>query len=237
MVLATECEESGSSANALGDHGHALQDFIEGASFPKLKSNRAIPAERTGAGEDQISQACEPAKGFRPGAKLDGKAGHLSQSPGDQRRECVGPETKSLAGSRGNGHHVFHGAGKFHAEHVVVGVQPEGRACEFFLEESRKRVIKRGENHGSRLAARGFEGKRRAGKNRKAWNEADRADLRKDFAGAQMRGRLQALGGTHDDGFGRYLRKRSRENLACMCGRNHADDYMGAVESFTKVAR
>ena len=93
----------------------------------------------------------------------------------------------------------------------------------------------RGENHRARFTSRRFESERRTGKNRQPWNEADRKDLLQDFADAQVGGRLQALGGAHDDGFGRNVRKRLRENFASMCGRNDANDDMGAAERFAKV--
>ena len=48
----------------------------------------------------------------------------------------VGTEAQPLAGARRDGDHIFHRAGEFDAEHVVVGVQAKIRRGEFLLKFS-----------------------------------------------------------------------------------------------------
>ncbi len=219
MMFAPQSQKRGGGSHAFGDHGHALQDFIQRAAFPKFKSDIAIAAERAGAGEDQIAETGESPKCFRLGSKFDGKTGHLGESPSDERRKCICAEAESLASARRDGHNIFHGAGKFHSKHILIGVKAESWACEFFLEESGERAILRCENNGGGLPPSRFQGKGRARKHGEPRNEADGENLFKDFAYPQVRGRLQALGGTYDDGFRRNLGKCPREYFARVCRR------------------
>src|SRR6202007_1371222 len=99
--------------------------------------------------------------------------------------------SQPLAGSRSDGHYVFHCTSEFYAQHVVVGVQAEGRAGKFFLQKGGERRIVRSQRYGGWFAARGFRSKRGAGKYRDAprWLRDVRfcENLREDQTHAQVR--------------------------------------------------
>ena len=113
--------------------------------FPNSEANVAIAAKRACARKDQIAQACQSTQSLSPGTKRDGQTGHLRQSASDEGRERVRAKAQPLASARGNRHDVFHGAGQFDAEYVVIGVQAKCRSGKFFLQKSRDGVVVRSE--------------------------------------------------------------------------------------------
>jgi hypothetical protein len=144
-----------------------------------------------------------------------------------------------LAGPGGNGYHVFHRSGKFHADHVVVGVQAKRRPGKLFLQPARERSILGRQHHRGRFAARGFGCKRRSGKHGDALGQLDRSrfgqHISEHQAHAQMRRGFEPFRGTHKNHLGRYGRKSLRVHGAGMHRGQRADHHLPRRESCRHV--
>src|SRR6266581_9759084 len=168
LMFAGQRQQRLGGVHALGHHAHIREDFAQSSPFAQLDSDKAIAAERARASEHQIAQPRQSAERFRPRSQRHGQTRHFRQAARNQRRESIRTKTQPLARAGGNGHHVFHRAGKLHAQDVVVGIETEVWASKFFLYIGGERGIPRGYNDGGGFAASGFRRERWSGNHRDA---------------------------------------------------------------------
>ena len=67
----------------------------------------AVPAVHTGAGHDQVSDACKPGKGLEAASHGHPQTADLCNAAGDQGSLCIIPVPQAVGSSRRQGHHIL----------------------------------------------------------------------------------------------------------------------------------
>lgn len=85
--------------------------------------------DRTGAGENEVADACKAAHGERVGAKLDGQPRHLRQAPRYERRAPVVPKAQPIRNSAADGQHVLQRAPQLHSCEPTASISKSPQSC------------------------------------------------------------------------------------------------------------
>ena len=131
--MSTSCRSASACAlcgrdDAFRDGLLAAQRLLERRALADLDAERAVAAQRAGAREHEIAHAGESGEGGRARAERDAEPRHLVQPARDERGARVVAESNAFDDAGGDGHDVLERAAQLDADHVVVGVDAEGRA-------------------------------------------------------------------------------------------------------------
>src|SRR5438067_2055233 len=180
---------------------HSSDDFRQLTAASQLDADGAVAREPAGAGEDEIAHARQAGESLAAGAAGDGQTTNLRQTTGNKGGDGVVSQSETVAYAGGDGDNILQRTAQLDANNVVAGVNAEARVAEFALHQSRKFRWLRGCGDSGRIAARNFNRERRPTDGRDAMGLSSFAQHGgDDFAHAQQRAFLDALGGGNDDG-------------------------------------
>src|ERR1700736_2185291 len=122
--------------HSLGNHAVHVSDNFGQFSFPaEFNANSAVAGKTSRRGEDQITQARQSRHGLGPPPAGHYQARHFGEAARDQRSYGIVTQTQAVADAGGDGHNIFQRAPEFHANHIVVGIDPKARIAEFPLHQ------------------------------------------------------------------------------------------------------
>ena len=85
----------------------------------------AVSGMHAGTGYNQVPDTGEAAEGLEFSAHGGTKPGDLRNSPCDQGRFFILPETEAVRNPRRKGHHILQGAAQLHPQDVRADINPE----------------------------------------------------------------------------------------------------------------
>src|SRR5580704_1454986 len=149
--------------NSLRHHAvHARNDVRQFTTTAEFNTNTAIAGQSSRAGQHQISQAGQSSHGFWLPAAGYHQARHLRQAAGDERRNRVMAQSQPVANSGSDRDGILQRASQFHADHVVVGINPKLRIAELILHGFGQPIVRRSDGDGGRISPRHLCSKRRS---------------------------------------------------------------------------
>ena len=114
----------------------------------------------TGAGEHQVPQAGKSGQRFPAASASHRQAGDLGDSAGDDGRRAVVPQAQAGGDAGGNRDDVLERATQFHADHIIIGIDPQAGRAEFLLQPVGDRAFGGGDGDRRGIAGRYFLGER-----------------------------------------------------------------------------
>jgi hypothetical protein len=115
-----------------------------------------------GGCQHQVAQARQAGEGFGACAQRHAEARHFGETPGNERRACVEPQLQSVTETCRNRQHVLDRTAHFDANHIVAGVDAQGRAVESGDQGVAHGRMFAGGDQRRRLTARDFQREARA---------------------------------------------------------------------------
>ena len=143
-------------ADTLGNHQHLGHHLLQGFAFPYLLPHMPIPAVPARARHDKIAHSGKPGERHRIRAQCRTQPGDFDDAPIEQCRLCVVPESDAVADSRGYCDDVLEGSPEFHADQIVIRIDPERGTHEDLLDPARRFRILRSGHHDGRDALSDF---------------------------------------------------------------------------------
>ena len=108
------------------------------AALTQSFSNRAVAAQRAGAGEHQVAYAGEAGEGFAARAAGNSQARDLRDAARDEGGGGVVAQTHADGDAGGNGDHILERAAELDANDVGRSVEAERIRGELLLEAARR---------------------------------------------------------------------------------------------------
>ena len=129
-----------------------INRLLQGLALRQQQADLAVAAEVASGGEHQVAQAAQAHEGFGARTQRQAQAGHLGQAPGDQRSTGIEPKLQPVTQAGGNGQHVLDRTAHLDTDHVVAGIDPQGRAMEGRHQGIAHRCVGAGRHQSGRLA-------------------------------------------------------------------------------------
>src|SRR5258708_30465766 len=144
---------------------------VQGRNIWGLFSFRAEYNAAWGVGEkpprgggDETPRPRESRHGLGPPPAGHYQACHFGEATRDQRSYGIVSQTQAVADAGGDRHNIFQRAPQFHANHIVVGIDPKARIAEFPLHQLPEFGVTGSNGYGRRIATCNLQRKRRPAK-------------------------------------------------------------------------
>src|ERR1700680_4925469 len=219
--------------HSLGNHAVHVSDDFGQFSFPaEFNANSAVAGKTSRAGEDQITQARQARHGFGPSSAGHYQARHFGEATRDQRSYGIVSQTQAVADAGGDRHNIFQRAPQFHANHIVVGIDPEARIAEFPLHQVPELGVAGGNGYGRRIAPCNLQRKGRAAQSSNPWRPSTIGfeHVHDDLGHALQSAFFEPFGRAYNDGFPPQVWPHLLEDLAAVLRWHYANQDFCAIQ-------
>ena len=117
------CKAVSGAAAGIALNGADLFDgFLRRNALPDENACPTVAAVHTGAGDNEVADACEPCEGVGTRAECQSQTGDFVETAGHEGSFGIVAKAQTIADAGAQGDDVFECAAKFTARHIVVVV-------------------------------------------------------------------------------------------------------------------